>query len=220
MSKKTNASKPERSLFKGPLGIAILAVALGALLASSFLATPPSLPGSSTAPSAPGAPAAAGPNLARIAFEGKGFSVGPQVRAHTTYVFFDAQCIHCGALWNAMKPLEGQTRAVWIPVGLLNRASVNQGALILGAADPVAKMNEHEELLSAKKGGISAMGAAPEEMVRVIEANTKLMQEMGGTSIPYVVARHALTGEVVTNAGAAPTAMMATKLGLKVPAAE
>jgi thiol:disulfide interchange protein DsbG len=220
MSKKINAPKFRKSLFKSPLGIAILAVALGAVLAGFFLATPTSSLNAPDAPSSSNAPEATGANLARIAVEAKGFSVGPQLRAHTTYVFFDTQCIYCGALWTAMKPLESQTRAVWIPVGVLNRASVNQGALILGATDPVARMNEHEELLTAKKGGISAMGSASNEMARIIEVNTKLMKEMGGTSVPYVVSRHALTGELVTNAGAAPTAFMATKLGLRMPRAE
>lgn len=223
MSKKqTKPQKSVASAVKGPLGAAVVAIVLAAVAAGVFMkpsapATASAISSSSTAASV-ASTAVTGPNIARIAAEAKGFSVGPDLRANTAYIFFDPQCVHCAALWNSMKPLEPQTRAVWIPVGVLSRASVAQGATILAAADPVAKMNEHEALMSQRRGGISAMGGAPDEQVRAIEANTALMQQMGGTSVPYVVARHAVTGKLVSRAGAAPTAAMASFLGLRVPA--
>ena len=67
-------------------------------------------------------------SLAAIAVEAKGFDVGPKVSARTVYVFFDTQCPHCGALWEAAKPLKSQARFVWIPVGILNPSSTLQGA--------------------------------------------------------------------------------------------
>ncbi len=103
------------------------------------------------------AKAAATPvSVAAIAAEAQGFLVGSQMSARTVYVFFDAQCAHCGALWNAAKPLKSQAKFVWIPVGLLNPSSTTQGAALLAAQDPAAAMDEHETSLLAKQGGISA----------------------------------------------------------------
>src|SRR3954453_17770544 len=97
-------------------------------------------------------------SLEKIAAEGKGFNVGSTMSARVVYVFFDAQCPHCAALWEAAKPLKSQARFVWIPVGILNTNSTLQGAAILAAADPVAAMEEHEASMRDKKGGIAPTG--------------------------------------------------------------
>lgn len=221
MSKK-NAKKSSTSA-KTTLGIVVAALVLGALGAGTLVnkssaPAPAASSSSSTPASASSAPAKAAPDIARIANEAKGFIVGDGPRAHTTYIFFDAQCSHCAALWNSMKPLESQTKAVWIPVHLLNRASLAQGAAILSAADPAKAMNEHEESLSAKRGGISAMSKPNEAAELAVTSNTKLFMEMGGTGVPYVVARNVTNGELVARSGAGPTAAMANLLGLKPPA--
>lgn len=227
MSKKKAA--PAKGM-KGPMGKIAAVIILGAIAASVVLssfsgvkpvATPAASSSQTSSTSATPATStdtpAQGPSIARIAAEAKGFSVGPVGRAHTTYVFFDSQCKHCAALWENMKPLADQTRAVWIPVGVLGAASVAQGSVILGAEDPVAKMNEHKELMAQGKRGISAMGTANDEQKAIIEANTKLMQEMGGTGVPFIVARNAETGQTVSRAGAGPTPAIAGFLGLKAP---
>lgn len=217
MSKK-NTKKSSASA-KTTLAIVVGALVIGALGAGALVNNSQTSPAStSTGASTANAAKAAGPDIARIANEAKGFTVGQGPRAHTTYIFFDAQCTHCAALWNSMKPLEAQTKAVWIPVHLLNRASLAQGAAILASADPVKAMNEHEESLSAKRGGISAMGSAAEAAELAVTNNTKLFMEMGGTGVPYVVARNVATGELVARSGAGPTAAMANLLGLKPPA--
>ena len=86
------------------------------------------------APAAAAAPAAAQssstPTMEAIAAEAQGFTVGPAMSARVVYVFFDAQCPHCSALWYASKPLKGQAKFVWIPVRLLNDNSGTQGAAI------------------------------------------------------------------------------------------
>lgn len=146
-----------------------------------------------------------------------GFTVGSPMSARTVYVFFDAQCPHCGALWHAAKPLKSQARFVWIPVGLLNGASTSQGATLLAAADPVAAMDEHEASLMAKGGGISAAGNIDAQK-DAIAKNTALMNSFGFASIPTIVATHAQTGELVRQEGAMPTAALANFLGLQVPA--
>lgn len=228
MSKK-KAAPAQAKGFKGPMGKIAAVVILGAVAASVVLSSfsgmaPSATPvtssniSGSTTPTERKDSTPSGPSLARIAAEAKGFSVGPVGRAHTTYVFFDSQCKHCAALWENMKPLADQTRAVWIPVGVLGAASVAQGSIIMSAEDPVAKMNEHEALMTQGKRGISAMGSVSDEQKDIIEANTRLMQEMGGTGVPFIVARNAETGQTVSRSGAGPTPLIAGFLGLKAPA--
>ncbi|MGH8832922.1 MAG: thioredoxin fold domain-containing protein [Polaromonas sp.] len=158
-------------------------------------------------------------SVAAIAADATGFTVGATMSARTVYVFFDAQCPHCAALWNAAKPLKSQTKFVWIPVGLMNPSSTAQGATLLAAKDPVAAMDEHEASLQAKRGGISA-GSDIDAQKALVAKNTALMTRFGFASIPTIVGTHAQTGALVTQEGALPTAALAALLGLQAPAGQ
>jgi thiol:disulfide interchange protein DsbG len=174
---------------------------------------------------APGAPGKAGKSatasvsMAAMAEQATGFTVGSQMSARTVYVFFDAQCPHCGALWEAAKPLRSQAKFVWIPVGIINPSSTAQGATLLAAADPVVAMDEHEASLLAKQGGISAAGNIETQKAAVTK-NTELMTRFGFASIPTIIGTHAQTGALVTQEGAMPTAALANLLGLQIPASQ
>lgn len=156
-------------------------------------------------------------SVAAVAAEAKGFAVGSAMSARTVYVFFDAQCPHCTALWEAAKPLKSQARFVWIPVGLINASSTAQGATLLGAKDPVAAMDEHEASMKAQRGGISA-GSDIDAQKAAVASNTALLTRLGFASIPTIIGNHAETGALVTKEGSMPTAALATLLGLQVPA--
>jgi thiol:disulfide interchange protein DsbG len=161
--------------------------------------------------------AAASPvSISAIAAEARGFTVGSPMSARTVYVFFDAQCPHCGALWYAAKPLKSQAKFVWIPVGILNAASTSQGAALLASGDPVAAMDAHEASMMAKSGGISAAGTADVQKDS-IKKNTELMNRFGFASIPTIVGTHAQTGVLVTKEGAVSTPALADLLGLQLP---
>jgi len=132
-------------------------------------------------------------------------------------VFFDAQCPHCAALWEAAKPLKSQAKFVWIPVGILNAASTSQGATLLASGDPAAAMDEHEASMKAGRGGISAASSIDPQKDAVAK-NTALMTRMGFSAIPSIVALHAQNGALVSQEGALPTAALAQLLGLQMPA--
>jgi thiol:disulfide interchange protein DsbG len=172
----------------------------------------------SSAPGASGAPAAKAQSVSveAIASEAKGFSVGPSMAARTVYVFFDPQCPHCAALWDAAKPLKSQARFVWLPVSLLNASSAPQGATLLAAADPVAAMDQHEKLLREQRGGITAASDIDAQK-QVVARNTELFNRFGLGGVPAIVARHAQTGELVVREGSMPTAALAAVLGLQGP---
>lgn len=156
-------------------------------------------------------------SMAALAAQATGFTAGSQMSARTVYVFFDAQCPHCGVLWEAAKPLRSQAKFVWIPVGILNASSTSQGATILAAADPVAEMDKHEASLQARQGGISAAANIDPQKASIAK-NTELMTNFGFASIPVIIGTNAQTGALVTQEGAMPTAALAKFLGLQVPA--
>jgi thiol:disulfide interchange protein DsbG len=175
--------------------------------------------GQESAPAAgqPAAGAASAPvSLETIAAEAKGFNVGSAMSTRVVYVFFDPQCPHCAALWEAARPLRPQARFVWIPVSLLNDKSAPQGAAIMNAADPVAAMDQHEQSLRAQQGGIAAMGVTDAQK-EAVKRNTELFTRFGFASVPTVVAKHAQNGQTVTVEGSAPTGVLASRLGLNAP---
>lgn len=134
-----------------------------------------------------------------------GFTVGQEMSTRVVYVFYDMQCPHCGHLWDAAKPLLQNVKFVWVPVGMLNRASIAQGATILEAKDPITAMDEHEKSLAARRGGMPADSGAMDRLGDKVRANSKLLESMGAQSVPYIVTKDPITGAMVTRAGALPT---------------
>ena len=149
-----------------------------------------------------------------VANGGKGFTAGALMSAQTVYVLFDAQCPHCGMLWNASQPLQKKVKFVWIPVSLMNPKSTLQGAALLSAANPAELMTAHETALLAGHGGMIADGNPSADAQAAIKSNTQLFNSLGATSVPYIVAKNARTGAVVTNAGALQTPALAAFLGV------
>jgi thiol:disulfide interchange protein DsbG len=186
-----------------------------ALLAASLLAGCGESSNTTTAAGSKAAPAPV--STAAIAAEAQGFTVGSAMSTRTVYVFFDAQCPHCTALWEAAKPLKSQAKFVWIPVGILNAASTSQGATLLAASDPVAAMNEHEASMKAQGGGISA-GSNLDAQKAAVAKNTALLTRFGFSSIPTIIGTHAQSGALVSKEGSLSTPALASLLGLQAPA--
>lgn len=150
----------------------------------------------------------------KVAMDGKGFVVGSVMSANPVFVLFDPQCPHCGHLWTNSQPLLNKVKFVWIPVSFINGKSAPQGAAILSAANPHEFMAAHEASLLAGTGGAPLSGSMTPEMEATIKANTVLFNSLKVESVPYVIAKNAKTGTVVTNAGAMETAALATFLGV------
>jgi len=149
-----------------------------------------------------------------VAAKGAGFTVGNMMAARVVYVFFDAQCPHCGHLWRASKPVLNQVRMVWMPVRLLADLSERQGAVLLGAADPAAEMDRHEASLNAKQGGLTPPANIPAELAQKVKANTALMSSIGGGAVPYLVYKNPVTGQSAAFEGATDTDGLKKLLGL------
>jgi thiol:disulfide interchange protein DsbG len=194
------------------------------LLPAALLASLLALIGCGDKEATPAAPAkgatAAGKteavSIPAIATQAKGFTVGSSMSVRTVYVFFDAQCPHCAQLWEAARPLKSQARFVWIPVGILNAQSTTQGAALLASPDPSTAMDFHEASIKERKGGIVPNGNIEAQRADVA-SNTKLMDRFQFGSVPTIVAKHAVTGDLVVKEGSMPTAALANALGLQVP---
>jgi thiol:disulfide interchange protein DsbG len=152
-----------------------------------------------------------------VATGGKGFTVGPMMNANTVYVLFDPQCPHCGHLWQAALPLLDKVKFVWVPVAIMSAKSVPQGAALLQATDPVATMTAHESALLQGQGGMSASASIPDDVVNAIKANSLLLDRLGADSVPFIVAKHAGTGQTVTQSGSLGTEELLVFLGLGKP---
>ena len=197
------------------LSAAVLAASL-ALAGCDKTPTPaPAVPATNTSAKATSEPV----SIAAITGGATGFTVGEPMAAHTVYVFFDAECPHCADLWEAAKPLKSEAKFVWIPVGVLNKASTEQGAALLASADPATAMDAHEASMRAHQGGIVVSGDLDTQRAEV-KKNTDLMTRFGFDAIPTIIAINARTGALVTQEGASGTDALATLVGLQIPASQ
>ena len=198
----------KQTMLNRRLSLAALAAAAlaGCSKGSDSFATSPNGPGSSPVENTPES----------LGNRVHGFTLGPLMARNVVYVFFDMQCPHCGALWNTMQPLakQGGTKFIWIPVNMLGRASLAQGATILAEKDPVAAMTQHEVLLLNRQGGMSANADAMATHGDKVKANKQVLDGLGVTGVPHIVARHAQTQAVVTHTGALDTGGLTQLLGL------
>ena len=152
-----------------------------------------------------------------VVAQGKGFTVGAMMSANAVYVLFDPQCPHCGHLWEASKPLLKKVKFIWVPVSIINGNSAPQGAALLSTANPMELMSTHETSILAGTGGLPTAAGASPEVELAIKKNTLLFNSMGVESVPYIVAKNARTGQVITNNGALSTAALADFLGIEQP---
>jgi thiol:disulfide interchange protein DsbG len=146
--------------------------------------------------------------------KGKGFTAGATGSTTVVYALFDPSCGHCAALWQASKSLVN-VKFVWIPVSIMrpHGRSTRQGAALLTSPKAVELMDSHEASVLAGTGGLSVENVTPESEA-AIEANTKMFADIGLEGVPFIVAKNAKTGQVVTNAGAMTTAALAAWLGV------
>ena len=152
--------------------------------------------------------------LARAA---RGFDEGQALSRRRVFVIFDPQCPHCSRLWQHTRELAAQVRITWIPVGFINPASTAQGAAMLASEQPAQVLAEHETRFAAAgyRGGLAA--DAPTAQTRApVEANTRLFERLGLSSVPVIVGVHESTGKTVVLTGAQSAQQIAQAMGWPV----
>lgn len=143
-----------------------------------------------------------------------GFDAGSKTSTRRVFVFFDPQCPHCARFWEETKSLALQARFTWIPVHLMNRASIAQGATILAAGSPLQAMEEHETafLASGGRGGITAADV-PVQFRAAVTKNTRLFESFDLRGVPLIVGQNVKTGALYSHQGGMPAVQLAQRLG-------
>lgn len=115
--------------------------------------------------------------------------------ANTIYIFFDAADPRNSELWLNSASLKSRFKMMWIPVGVARSMSFRQGATILGAADPLAAMNDNNARVLNRQGGIAVAENLTDSVLARIETNTAVFNKLGSTSLPLILYRHARSGK-------------------------
>lgn len=146
-----------------------------------------------------------------ISQQTRGFNVGQQLSTKVVYVVFDPKCPHCADLWNNTKVLHESVKFVWIPVALLSRASVNEGAGLLQTGT-MAAMDAHEALVLAKTP-VPDMPSSAENKAAV-EKNTSVVRGLELEGVPYMFYKDPASGQVHTAKGGLTAEMLKAELAL------
>ena len=126
---------------------------------------------------------------------------------HVIYVFMDANCPYCRALWLALKPYYRtglQVREVL--VGVISASSPGKAAAIFDAADPAAALRVNEARWGRgvdPGGGITPVAHPSAKDMRELAHNEALMQAFGFEGTPSLVLAGA-QGRVYTVGGLPP----------------
>lgn len=111
----------------------------------------------------------------------------------TLYVFKDPNCSYCHLAWRALQPYEKVGLQVrWIPVAFLAQDSAAKAAVLLTAKDPDAAVAE----LHANYGKKTTPPVPSAQVKARVDANTKLMAEMGFKGTPATLYKDA-AGKVI-----------------------
>ena len=126
---------------------------------------------------------------------------------HVIYVFMDANCPYCHALWLALKPYYRSGLQVRdILVGVISASSPGKAAAIFDATDPSAALRMNEARWGRgidAGGGIAPVAHPSAKELRVLARNEALMQAFGFDGTPGMVLADA-QGKVYTIGGLPP----------------
>ncbi len=105
------------------------------------------------------------------------------------YTFSDPNCPYCNRLWHASRPWveSGKVQLRHLMVGVIREDSAGKVATILAADDPAAKLAENERRFA--EGGVPAASSVAGDVLRSLDANQRLMTELGFHGTPGLVFR-------------------------------
>jgi len=124
--------------------------------------------------------------LEKSTFIAEGAQKSPKA---TVYVFFDPNCPFCHFAWKGFQAYEAAGLQVrWIPVAYLMETSTGKAAAILQAKDRLAAFTENEQkyVLKNHEGGIKPAKPSAASL-KVLQANSELMHQLGITGTPAIV---------------------------------
>lgn len=128
------------------------------------------------------------------------------------YTFTDANCPYCHRFWEAARPWidAGKVQLRHVMVGVIREDSANKAAAILKAASPGKALTENERNQSS--GGIKPMATVPADVRKQLDANERLMLELGFQGTPGILF-HDEQGNVQRRSGMPQGSDLNTVLG-------
>ncbi len=126
------------------------------------------------------------------------------------YTFTDPNCPYCNKFWNDARPwvTSGKVQLRHVMVAILGPTSPGKAAAILNAGDPQAALTQHEQQHAA--GGAKPLSQIPEKIRAQLDANQRLMQQLGSSATPTIFYKDA-SGKLQKMQGA-PSGEMLTKI--------
>ena len=111
---------------------------------------------------------------------------GNKNAARVVYAFTDPNCPYCNKFWNDARPWvkTGKVQLRHVMVGILGPTSPGKAAALLAAKDPQAALTQHE--LGRASGGIKPLSAIPPKIRSELDANEKLMEQLGASATPTI----------------------------------
>ncbi|WP_245966062.1 thiol:disulfide interchange protein DsbG [Pseudorhodoferax soli] len=168
--------------------------------------------GTTVAPWAVGAAAAAPAEAWKKLSERTSVVDGAASARHVVYAIIDPNCIWCHRFWKASRPWvdSGKVQVRYLLVGIIRGDSARKAATILSAPDPVAALEQNER--NYANGGIFPSAALSPAIQATLESNRKLMLDLGLRGTPALVSRNK-EGAVETVAGYPKEEVLAIVMG-------
>ncbi|MHB9102088.1 MAG: thiol:disulfide interchange protein DsbG [Sulfuricella sp.] len=126
------------------------------------------------------------------------------------YTFTDPNCPYCNKFWNDARPwvTAGKVQLRHIIVAILTDTSAGKAAALLSAKDPQVALIQHEQQHAS--GGVKPLGQISATVRAQLDANQKLMQQLGASATPTIFYKDA--GGNLQKIQGAPSAEMLTKI--------
>lgn len=126
------------------------------------------------------------------------------------YTFTDPNCPYCNKFWNDARPWvsAGKVQLRHVIVAILTDTSAGKAAALLSAQDAQAALTQHEQQHAS--GGVKPLGQVSEKIRAQLDANQKLMQQLGASATPTIFYKDA-SGNLQKMQGA-PAAEMLVKI--------
>lgn len=128
------------------------------------------------------------------------------------YTFTDPNCPYCNKFWNDARPwvTAGKVQLRHVIVAILTNTSAGKAAALLSAKDPQAALTQHEQQHAS--GGLKPLGQVSATVRAQLDANQKLMQQLGSSATPTIFYKDA-SGNLQKMQGAPSAEMLAKMMG-------
>ncbi|MDH0748203.1 thiol:disulfide interchange protein DsbG [Pseudomonas sp. GD03842] len=139
---------------------------------------------------------------------------GAKTAPRVIYLFSDANCPYCNLFWEQARPWvkAGKVQLRHIMVGVIREDSAAKAATLLSDANPEVALQKHEQ--AGKSSTLKAMATIPKDIQAKLDANMKLMDDMGLSATPSIFYKD-VNGHVKQQQGAPRPDVLAKMMGPK-----